>query len=520
MKAFVLLGSTGDNAYRQAGVWNGLYEAWTNGIFEEHPTDLHVQINQGHTVDEIHGRVMDVLTPFYKEIQTDPSWQCKAKDGDCDPETFFSLGQTNIWEGEGRYNSAGQAANMSYLAEYDEVVSYLSIPPRAYEEWTTAMFENWGGVKNQIAVEKPFGEGSDSLQDANDLFAKIIASGLPESNLHLTDHWLSFFMNANLPTFGRILQEKLGISWTSADIGRIVVTEYEQRAFGGRGAFIDGLGQVRDMVQSHLLQVLALTVIDADADKDEAKLEFLNALSLDRCELKQFEGLLRSKKLKYHGDFGDSTFCRVFVKSSMAQWSNTEFVIQTGKSMDINLYTVEVYQQGGPGVVTINIGKEEVGIADVSVKNWMLVNDSEIDVPAPGFTGSTMKSTPSVDANGNGVVVNYNDDGMYFPKPYSKIVRALLASEYGEAFLTFPQCRRSWEIITGASPSVCLDPRPEDVAVYLPAFLCDLKAPEMCDQHKTVKDLYDTDYACTAEHDAWYSDIDFYKAKCNTGAVV
>jgi len=79
MKAFVLLGSTGDNAYRQAGVWNGLYEAWTNGIFEEHPTDLHVQINQGHTVDEIHGRVMDVLTPFYKEIQTDPSWQCKAK---------------------------------------------------------------------------------------------------------------------------------------------------------------------------------------------------------------------------------------------------------------------------------------------------------------------------------------------------------------------------------------------------------------------------------------------------------
>merc|ERR1712048_946608 len=113
----------------------------------------------------------------------------------------------------------------------------------------------------------------------------------------LTDHWLSFFMNSHLPNFSKILQQKLGISWSSADIGRIVVTEYEQRGFGGRGAFIDGLGQVRDMIQSHLLQVLALTVVDADQGRDAAKLEFLNSLSLDDCELKQFEGLLRSKKL-------------------------------------------------------------------------------------------------------------------------------------------------------------------------------------------------------------------------------
>ena len=57
-KAFVLLGATGDNAYRPAGVWNGLFEAWCNGILERSPTDLHVQINQGHSIDSIHSKIM------------------------------------------------------------------------------------------------------------------------------------------------------------------------------------------------------------------------------------------------------------------------------------------------------------------------------------------------------------------------------------------------------------------------------------------------------------------------------
>jgi len=524
MNAFVLHGSTGDNAYRPAGVWTGLYEAWTNGIFTTPtPTDLHVQINQGHTVEEIHGKVMNVLEPFYATIKVDPSWSCLAKGNDCTPEAFFALAKPNIWEGQGRYNSTGQAANMSFLSQYDQVTSYLSIPPFAYDEWASAIVEYWGGGdKNHIAVEKPFGEGRDSLSDAVQLHQTILDSGLAESNFHLTDHWLSFFMNANLPNFRDILEKALGITWDSSAIERIVVTEYEERGFGGRGAFIDGLGQVRDMVQSHLLQVLALTVLSPGAKEvDTEKLQFFNQLTLDKCELQQFNGLLRSKKLKYHGEFADSTFCRVFLRSEASQWKGTEMIIQTGKSMDINLYTIEVYQKGGPGVVKYNIGKEEVGIADISVQNWKLVDDSEFEAPLPGFkTTDTMTVKPMVDGDGNGYIVKYDDPNLYFPKPYSKIVNALFTADYGSAFLTFEQCKRSWEIITGTSTAQCLDPKPEDVKVYLPAFLCDMEAPEMCDLHKTVQDLYEVDYACTEQHDTWYSNVDFYRAKCNISIVV
>jgi len=270
------------------------------------------------------------------------------------------------------------------------------------------------------------------------------------------------------------------------------------------------------MVQSHLLQVLALTILDTSLPTNDAKLEVFENLTLVGCELKQFDGLLESRKLKYHPEFADSTFCRVRVKSSMDAWKDVELVIQTAKSMDINLYTIDVYQRGGPGVLTLDIGKEEVGTGDIKVANWTMKDASEFSAPLPGFdTGSTFNAKPSVDATGNGYILRYNQTDLYFPKPYAKIVNALLTDDYGAAFVTWPVCKRCWEIITDSSPAVCLDPPPEKVEVYIPAFLCDKTAPDICDQHITVKDQYDVKFSCTPQHDEWYADVDLYKAKCN-----
>jgi len=525
-KAFVLLGATGDNAYRPAGVWNGLFEAWCNGILEKTPTDLHVQINQGHEVSEIHTKVMAAFQPFYATLKADPSFKCLTADGDCDPEKFFQLGNFNIWKGAGRYNSSGQAANMSYLAAYDEVIAYMSVPPTAYKDWADAMVTYWGGgAKLQIAFEKPFGEGRDSLNDAISLHKNILDSGLKQDNFHLTDHWLSFFMNKHLPAFQKIVAPRLGMTWSTKSIKRIVVTEYESRGFGGRGSFIDGLGQVRDMVQSHLLQVLALAMVSPDVlakDLSAAKLQIFKELSLSAkgCELWQFDGLLESKKLKYHSTFADSTFARVNLQSSSAQWQDVELVIQTAKAMDVNLYTVEVFEKDGDGVLTYDIGKEEVGTGDIKVANWKSFVPKEMSAsfqaPLPGFYAQeTMTATAAVDATGTGFILRYNNASLYFPKPYAKIVNALVTADYGVAFVAWPECQRCWELITDKSPAVCLDPPPEKVEVYIPGFLCDKTAPEVCDQHTTVADKYNDKYSCSAQHNEWYKDIDFYKAKCN-----
>merc|ERR550539_1081567 len=100
--------------------------------------------------------------------------------------------------------------------------------------------------------------------------------GLLDAHLHLVDHWVSFFMNRNLPYLRKVAQQKLGITWDRYSIEKIVVTENEERGLDGRGGFFDTVGQVRDMVQSHLLQVLTLTLIDPDAkSRSDAKFKIL-----------------------------------------------------------------------------------------------------------------------------------------------------------------------------------------------------------------------------------------------------
>ena len=71
-------------------------------------------------------------------------------------------------------------------------------------------------------------------------------------------------MNKHHLDFRNIVQPRLGTDFSSKDTQMIVVTENEERGFGGHGAFIDGLGQVRVMVESHMIQVLALTMLDPD----------------------------------------------------------------------------------------------------------------------------------------------------------------------------------------------------------------------------------------------------------------
>ena len=77
-------------------MWNGFWEAWANRICEEYPTELHVQKNPGHSVEEIHGKVMNAVQPFYADVQTDPSWSCKAEHSDCEPEIVSALSQGRL----------------------------------------------------------------------------------------------------------------------------------------------------------------------------------------------------------------------------------------------------------------------------------------------------------------------------------------------------------------------------------------------------------------------------------------
>jgi len=183
--------------------------------------------------------------------------------------------------------------------------------------------------------------------------------------------------------------------------------------------------------------------------------------------------------------------------------------------MGMMLYSIDMYQTDGPGVVHIDIGAESIGLADIKVYNWPLKDTSDFLAPKPGFEdGETLEYSPAVSDEGNGYVLSYDTSALYFPKPYAVMLSRILEANYGTAFVSYPEVQQSWIIVTAGDESICLDPPPEVVQVYNPPESCGNTPPEVCYTGQTVLDLYDDTFACTPENDITYVDIDFYQAKC------
>ena len=201
-------------------------------------------------------------------------------------------------------------------------------------------------------------------------------------------------MNEQLPDLGKIVQPHLGIDFSTKRHSKYRRDGVRRTRIRRPWCLHDGLGQVRDTVQSHLLQVLALTMLEPDNTSfDSTKLNIFDGLSLASCELWQFDGLLESTHLTYHPSFSDFTFSRVHLSSSLFERSDVQHIIQTGKLTDSNVCTVEVYQRGGPGVLEYDVGREEVGIADIKVSSWSLVDSTSFEAPLPSFNVAPVNST-------------------------------------------------------------------------------------------------------------------------------
>ena len=132
----------------------------------------------------------------------------------------------------------------------------MNLPPRAYSSWSELMEHHWrDGSRFQIAVEKLSGEGRDSLGSATQ--PPTEASSRRFFAEELLCHWLSSFMNKHLPQRRHIAEPLLGIVFSTKEIQKIFGTQYEEQGAVTVAASLD-LGQLRDMVQSPLLEVLAV----------------------------------------------------------------------------------------------------------------------------------------------------------------------------------------------------------------------------------------------------------------------
>jgi len=193
--------------------------------------------------------------------------------------------------------------------------------------------------QSRIVVEKPFGRDLAGARDLN----RTLAEHFNEGQIYRIDHYLGKETVQNLMAvrFGNVLFEPL---WNNHYVDHIQITVAETVGVGGRGAYYDKSGAMRDMVQNHLMQLVCLIAMeppgqfDADAVRDE-KLKVIRALqSVPAHHIVRGQYEATESEPSYREDADNP---RSFTESFIAlrceianwRWAGVPFYLRTGKKM-------------------------------------------------------------------------------------------------------------------------------------------------------------------------------------------
>lgn len=229
------------------------------------------------------------------------------------------------------------------LSPKDQLLAYLSVPPRAATQIVDFMGEAGINERVKILFEKPFGVDLASAKEMIERTSRYFE----ESQLYRIDHYIAKEMAQNIAAF-RYYNAVFAHNWNSNAIERIEINAFENIDIEGRGQFYEQTGALRDVVQGHLMQLLSLVLMDIPHDLDWKKVPQYREQALDGIVSVDPKEALRAQYEGYQQEVENpgsciETFVRLVLHSTAERWSGVPLVLTTGKALDKKCTEIKVH---------------------------------------------------------------------------------------------------------------------------------------------------------------------------------
>ena len=329
--ALVLFGASGDLAHKK--ILPALYAMCARG-------KLHVPIvgvaKSGWTPDDFKAHTRDAVSAVkgaQEPIVSKLIDTLRYVDGDYrDPETFKRL----------RIALDGSQRPLHYLA----------IPPSMFPTVIEGLGGSGCAKDARVVVEKPFGRDLASALALNATLHKVFA----EDSIFRIDHYLGKEPVQNLLYF-RFANSFLEPIWNRNYVHSVQITLSEEFGVAGRGQFYDEVGTIRDVIQNHLLQIVAILAMECPISTEstylrDEKVKVFNAIRpLDRSQFVrgQFRGYRKEPGVAV--DSMVETFAALQLYVDSWRWQGVPFLVRAGKCLPVTAVEAIVELHYPPQVV-------------------------------------------------------------------------------------------------------------------------------------------------------------------------
>ena len=231
------------------------------------------------------------------------------------------------------------------------LAAYLALPPGLFSPTVAGLGSAQLPPGSRIVLEKPFGEDAESAEALNRMLAETVGAD-GEQAIFRVDHFLGLPTVQNLIGV-RVANRVLEPIWSAEHIERVEIIWEETLALEGRAGYYDQNGQLRDMIQNHLLHILCLVAMEPPAtlSPDDIRARKIEALRSIR-PLTPADVVERTRRARYTaGTIGDraipsyadeegvdpsrgtETFAQVEFGLDTPRWTGVPFVLRTAKGM-------------------------------------------------------------------------------------------------------------------------------------------------------------------------------------------